>query len=458
MPEFRRGAAAPAPPTPPALAQEPPSTLSTNDLHYLADLQARTFDYFCRYAHPDTGLVADKTSEGAPASIAATGLGLACLAVGVERGLITRAEAIARARRTLRFFHESEQSERPRATGYRGFYYHFLDMESGRRFRHCELSTIDTALLLVGALAAYVYFDGHDEAERDVRALASALYRRAEWDWAFDGGPAVRHAWKPETGFLKARWYGYNEAILLYLLALGAPSHPIPPRSYEAWTSTYRWRRVYGVEHLYAGPLFIHQLPHCWVDFRGLYDAYMRERGIDYFENSRRAVLVQRAYATRNPRGLKGYGPDAWGITASDGPGRYVRVVDGQRRRFYGYHARGAPWGPDDGTLSPWAVAAAVPFAPELVLRALRHFDATYPEITNAFGYVCSFNPTFPTEDPHGWRSHGHFGIDQGPVVLMIENYRSELVWKLMKRCPFLVAGLRRAGFSGGWLDANGQA
>ena len=432
----------------------------------LGDLQRRTFAYFLEYRDPATGLVRDNTHAGAPCSITAVGLGLACFAVAAEAGWLSRGEAAEAVAATLRFFHESPQSDAPDATGYRGFYYHFLDVETGRRARRCELSTLDTTFLLAGALAAARYFDGEGPVEAEIRALADALYRRCDWAWALAGGRAVSHGWKPERGFLRARWQGYNEALLLYALALGSPTHPVPEDSYAAWQETYRWKKAYGIEHLYAGPLFIHQLSHCWVDFRGLQDAYMRERSaalgtpVDYFENSRRATYVQRAYATRNPRGFRGYGPDAWGITASDGPGRCTRRVDGRERAFYGYRARGAPWGLDDGTLSPWAVAAALPFAPEIVLPALAHVNAAYPRATGRLGLKGSLNPTFPAgpdgegaDEARGWFSEVHFGLDQGPVVLMVENYQTGLLWRLMRSCPYLVSGLRRAGFRGGWLE-----
>jgi hypothetical protein len=182
----------------------------------------------------------------------------------------------------------------------------------------------------------------------------------------------------------------------------------------------------------------------------------MREKGIDYFENSRRATLIQQEYGVRNPGGFAGYGPDVWGITASDGPGPARREIGGRRRRFFGYHARGVPWGVDDGTLSPWAVAASLPFEPALVLRALAHLEVAYPETTNAYGVRASFNPTFPG-GPEGWVSPRYFGLDQGPVVLMIENHLSGMPWRLGRDCPHMVAGLRRAGFEGGWLEEGSR-
>ena len=428
----------------------------------LDHLQRAAFRFFVEQANPANGLIPDRTRAGAPSSIAAVGLGLACYGVGAERGYLTRADAAERVRTTLRFFWESEQSEASDATGHRGFYYHFLDMETGRRAVKSELSTIDSAFLLAGALAAARYFDGDDPAEQEVRTLADALYRRADWAWATDGGLGVTHGWKPEAGFLKARWQGYNEALLLYALALGSPSHPIGRAHYDYWLGTYRWKKLYGHEHVYAGPLFIHQLSHVWVDFRGIRDAYMRDKSaelgapIDYFENSRRATYVQQRYAIRNPKGRVGYGEFAWGITASDGPGPAVRTVGGEEVRFYGYRARGVPWGPDDGTLAPWAVAASLPFAPEIVLPPLHHFDRALPEVTSRFGYRCALNPTFPDGrgGSHGWVSDDYYGIDEGPVVLMIENYRTGSLWRRMRACPPLADGLRRCGFTGGWLDA----
>ena len=249
--------------------------------------------------------------------------------------------------------------------------------------------------------------------------------------------------------FAKARWEGYSEAILLYALGLGSPTHALPASSYKAWTRNYRWRKLYGQAFLYAGPLFIHQLSHAWIDFRGIQDDYMRERGIDYFENSRRATLAQQQYAIRNPKRFKGYGEYCWGITASDGPGPATRRIDGVERRFYDYKARGIPFGPDDGTIAPWAAVASLPFAPEIVLPTIRWIHETYPEMRDKYGLLCSLNPTFadPSSSGEGWRSQGYYGIEQGPIVLMIENHRSGFLWNLMKRCPYLVNGLARAGF-----------
>jgi hypothetical protein len=416
-------------------------------------LQWTTLEYYIREVNFRNGLIADKTQPGSPCSIAAVGMALAAYPVIVERGHLPRELMAERALRKLRFFHDSPQGPQRDATGHEGFYYHFLDMETGRRVWDCELSTVDSAFLLAGALAVATYFDRDTEFEQEVRTVADALYRRADWRWALDGGATLTHGWRPETGFLPYRWEGYDEALLLYALALGSPTYPLPPESYAAWASTYEWKRVYDHEYLYSGPLFTHQLSHLWVDFRGLQDDFLRDHGIDYFENSRRATLVHQEYAIRNPLEFEGYGEHCWGITASDGPGWVKRKVKGVERQFYDYIARGAPYGPDDGTIAPWAVVASLPFAPEVVLPTVVNFARMDLGMLEPYGFKATFNQTFPVEgSDRGWVSPWHFGIDQGPIILMIENYRTGLLWEVMRRCPYLAAGLRRAGFRGGWL------
>ena len=418
----------------------------------LETLQRLTFDYFLKETNPENGLVPDSTREGSPCSITPTGFALATYPVGVERGFLTRSDAIKRTLTTLRFFFNSRQGPQPDATGYKGFYYHFLDMKTGRRTWDCELSTIDSTFLIAGALTAAEYFNRETKDEREIRTLADAIYRRADWQWAQNGKDTVTHGWKPESGFIKYRWQGYNEALLLYVLALASPTHPLPAKSYRAWTRSYKWKKLYGQEFLYAGPLFIHQLSHMWIDFRGIQDDYMRGKEIDYFENSRRATYIQQQYAIRNPRRFRGYGEYIWGLTASDGPGPASKKIKGKLRRFYDYNARGVPNGPDDGTLAPWAVVASLPFAPEIVLPSIQYFDETFPEMTSKYGFKCSFNPTFSTASSKEWISKGYYGLDQGPIVLMIENYRSGFLWRLMRQCPYIIKGLQRAGFAGGWL------
>src|SRR5882762_7366635 len=254
-----------------------PRVLRVDD-EWLHALQKATFTYFWRETNPEKGLIPDNTLAATPASIAGVGLALATYAVGVDRGFVTRAQALERTLLTLRFFWNSAQGTDVDATGYRGFYYHFLDVRTGRRAWRCELSTIDTTILLAGALTAGAYFDQDTAAEREVRRLAEQLYRRVDWHWAQNGGVTVTHGWTPERGFLPYRWEGYNEGLLLYVLGLGSPAHALPKESYLGWTSTYRWKTLYGHEFLYGGSLFMHQLAHVWTDFREIKDATCARR------------------------------------------------------------------------------------------------------------------------------------------------------------------------------------
>lgn len=434
--------------------QAPDFASARDNDQMLVELQRDTFGYFLHETNSENGLVIDKNKSGWPASIAAVGLALTAYPVGVERGFLKRADAVKRILSALRFFGESEQSKETNATGYKGFYYHFLDMKTGRRAWQCELSTIDSALLFAGMLATAAYFDRDTGAERELRDLAHKLYARADWRWAQNGADTVTMGWKPESGFLPYRWQGYDEALILYILGLGAPDHSLGDSSYTAWADSYKWKKIYGHEFLYAGPLFNHQLSHVWIDFRGIQDDYMRKRGIDYFENSRRASHIQQQYAIRNPLGFKSYDDLCWGITASDGPGFTTRKLDGVTRRFYDYIARGVPFGPDDGTLAPWAVVASLPFAPEIVLPAIQFFiNHLRLKEAHPYGFKATFNPTFSVSGKkYGWVSPWHYGLNQGPIVTMIENYRTEMIWELLRSSTFIRAGLKQAGFTGGWL------
>lgn len=431
-------------------SEQPPESLSDEAL--LERLQRDAFEYFLQVYNPRNGLVADTSHKGSPCSIAVIGFALSAYPVGVERGWMERVEAVERTLVTLRFLMGSDQSGSAQATGYRGFYFHFLDMENGTRVWHSEVSLIDTALLIAGVLTAATYFDVDTSDEIELRQLADALYRRVDWRWAQREAGAVTHGWKPECGFLDYGWEGYSEAILLYVLGLGSPTHPLTDESFTAWTVTYQWENLYGHEFLYAGPLFIHQFSHAWIDFRGIRDAFMREKSCDYFENSRRATYVQREYAIRNPRSFADYGADCWGLSAGDGPHSTPRHIAGRQQSFYGYAARGVPYGPDDGTLCASSTLSSLVFAPELVLPALRALCSRTEGNDTTFIHASGFNPTLTELGPNGWVSTGEFGLDQGMIVLMIENYRSGLLWRLGRANPIMHAGLRRAGFKGGWL------
>jgi hypothetical protein len=415
-------------------------------------LQRAAFGYFLQAVNPANGLIADTSRENSPVSIGVVGFALSAYPVAVERGWMARADAVERSLATLRFFHESDQSGSPEATGFKGFYYHFLDMHTGARVWRSELSMMDSALLIAGALTAGRYFNANSADEVELRELVEVLYRRMDWRWAQDGGATINHGWKPESGFLHYGWDGYNEAIVLHALALGSPTHPIEGDCYQAWTVTYQWEHLYGYDFLYAGPLFVHQFSHAWIDFRGIQDRFMREKRCDYFENSRRATEVQREYARRNPHGFAGYDENCWGLTACDGPSHQLPELANERRPLFGYAARGVPYGPDDGTLAGWAPLASLPFAPEVALCAAGNMLERYPEMLSAQRYASSFNPTLARADGGAWVSAGHFGLDQGIVVMMIENHRTQLIWRLMRDCPYVGTGLRRAGFRGGWL------
>ncbi len=427
------------------------------DKEMLEKLQRETFDFFLHEADPDTGLIADKTQPGFPSSIAVTGMALTAYIVGVENKFLTRKDAVARVLKILRFFYNSQQGRETNATGYRGFYYHFLKMNTGEREWNCELSTIDTALFITGALSAAVYFKKDDAEEIELRYLADKLYRRIDWQWALNKGITITHGWKPESGFLPYRWENdYSEAHIMYVLALGSPTFPIKQIGYTKWTDTFKLTKAYAMEYLYAGPLFIHQFSHMWIDFRCIHDAFNNKSGLDYFQNSKIATHVHQEYAIANTHQFQHYGKYCWGLTASDGPGIAVLKLNGRKRKFYDYIARGAPYGPDDGTVSPWAVVASLPFAPEIVLDTIRHaIEKLNLKPNKLYGFDASFNPTFPekTSNQHGWISPWRFGLNQGPIVIMIENYHTEMIWNLMKQCSYIISGLKTAGFSGGWLD-----
>jgi hypothetical protein len=420
-------------------------------LDMFKDLQCETYDYFRHERNPENGLVPDKTEPGAPCSTAVVGLSLTASLVAMERGYETRDTVIQKTLTTLRFFFKSQQSAAKDATGFKGFYYHFLDMKTGKCTWDSELSTIDTALLMAGILSVGQYFQGVSTEEREIRDLAKALYERVDWKWATNGKNTLSHGWTPEQGFLPYRWdQGYSEALILYVLALGSPTFPIEKKGYDEWLTTFEWKKVYDIEYLYAGPLFIHQLSHLWIDFRGIHDEFNQKVGIDYFENSRRATYVQQKYAIENPYHFRRYGELCWGFTASDGPGPAVCDINHHDVIFYNYTARGAPFGPDDGTVSPWAAATSLPFAPEIVIPTVEHvIEKMRMKNPQKYGFEASFNLTFPKKnhDDHPWVSPYRFGLNQGPVILMIENHETEMIWKLMKEVEGIQQGLKAAGY-----------
>lgn len=437
------------------------------------ELQRRTFDWFVHVTDRETGLTPDRWPTESFCSVAAVGFALACWPVGVERGWMTRAEARERTLITLRYFAALPQGpEASGVSGYKGFFYHFLEMETGRRYARCELSTVDTALLLGGMLFAAQFFDGRHAEEVEIRQIAQTLYERVEWDWAVVRPNRISMGWHPETGHIPHDWWVYNEGMLVLLLAIGSPTHPVSSGVWDEWVHAYEqsWTDRWGDWHLQFAPIFGHQYSHMFIDFRGIRDAWMRgqsmmtEQSLDYFENSRRAVHAQRKYAVDNPGGWDGYSADVWGLTACDGPGDFKQVIDAREREFFSYSARG-PGDRDDGTIAPTAAMASYPFAPTEVTAALKAMKTRYGAgIYTEWGFLDSFNPTLTEREGRlqhgrivpglGWVNGDYLGIDQGPIVVMIENGRSELVWRHMHREPNLKRGLQRAGFTGGWLDA----
>ena len=454
---------------PPEIGKRP----SGRDLPPLFDdLEQRTFRFFWETVNRSNGLVPDRWPSPSFCSIAAVGFGLSAYPIGVERGWCSRTEARDLTLTTLRFFWSAPQGDsRSGVTGHKGFFYHFIDMESGHRYRNVELSSVDTTILLMGMLFAAQYFDRDDAPEREIRKLAGDIYARADWNFfRSDGREPVSMGWHPETGLIPASWEGYNEGMFVYVLGLGAPLHPLPDGSWEAWTRRYPefWRGEGDTRHLAFAPLFGHQYSHVWIDFRGIRDASMREAGLDYFENSRRATYSNRAYCTSNPMGWDGYSRDIWGLTACDGPGSFKLDHKGRPRKFFGYAARGPLGQPDerdDGTIAPTAALASLPFAPEIVIPCAEAIHRRYgSRLYSKYGFLDSFNPSFKYQglkiergsaDPaEGWVNSDYLGIDQGPILAMAANYRDDFIWKHMRKAPAVRLGLQRAGFTGGWLDA----
>ena len=412
-----------------------PQSFKSDD-DFLEYLQATAFDFFWFEANPANGLIRDRTQPTSPVSIAAVGFGLSAICIGVDHGWITRGEAADRVLRTLQTFHSAPQGpEKTGAIGHKGWFYHFLDFDDATRFRNSELSSIDTALLLAGILDARQFFSRDTDRERTIRLLADKIFDRIDWKWMLNGGDTLTMGWHPESGFISARWTGYNEASILYLLGLGAKqSNALEPKHWEAWTKTYQWRTSYGFSFIHFPPLFGHQYSACWIDGRDIADDFTARKGITYFENSRRATLAQREYCIANPQNFPGYGPEIWGLTACDGPGS---------NGIHGYIARGAPPAEnDDGTIAPTAAGGSLPFAPRECIAALRAmYDRYREQIWCGYGFRDAFNLK------ENWWDEDVLGIDQGAILLMAENLRTGRVWKRMRGNEVLQRGLKRAGF-----------
>lgn len=404
-----------------------------NDDEFLEYVQQTSFDYFWYTANPTNGMVPDRSTVASPCSIAAVGFGLTAIGIGIDHGWITREQGRTRVLATLKTFTETPQgTNRSGTIGYNGWFYHFLDMKTATRytqFSNVEVSSVDTAWLLAGALYAKQFFDGADADETAIRTLADTLYQQANWTWMARNTNVFSMGWLPNSGFISSKWIGYNEAMALVIMGLGAETNAIPDSAWNRWTSGYTWKTYYGQSYIPFAPLFGHQYSHCWIDFRHISDSYLNTKGITYFENSRRATLAQRAYCIANSGAKSGYGTNGWGLTACDGP--------------TGYKARGAPPAQDDdGTIAPTAAGGSMPFTPEYSLPALRSFYDKYrTNIWTGFGFRDAFNLGVKYWD------QDTIGIDQGPIVIMIENHRTQKVWQLFMKNPEIQRGLQRAGF-----------
>lgn len=398
----------------------------------LDTIQHTAFKFFWEQANPSNGLIKDRGPGNSPCSIASVGFGLSAICIGVDHGWVSREAARDRVLTTLNTFWTYPQGTGPSGyIGAFGLFYHFLDMDTGVRTWDSELSTIDTGLLLAGIIDARQFFDGTDSVETRIRALADSIYRRMNWNLMRNFNPGIMLGWMPGTGFAGyGQWIGYNEATIMYILAMGSPTYPVDYLGWQTWTQGYDPGSYYGFSYIIFPPLFGHQYSHCWIDFRNINEPYMANHGLNYFENSRRATLAQRAYSIANPLNHAGYSDSLWGITASDTP--------------TGYRARGAPPAQnDDGTITPTAPISSIPFAPDECIRVARTMWEHYrPQLWTEYGFRDAFNLNVNWWDP--WI----IGIDQGPMIIMIENYRTGRVWQRFMSNPNVQLGLQRAGFT----------
>ncbi len=422
------------------------------------ELHQRTFNFFWELADSVNYQIPDRYPTLTFSSIAATGFGLSAYIVGSEKSYITREEAAERTLNTLRVLWRLPQGpEETNVSGYKGFFYHFLTLDKATRFKKVELSSIDTGLLMAGILSSMSYFDRENEIEKAIRETADNLFRRVDWNWMMNDVNSMWMGYHPEKGFIPAEWKGYNEAMILLIMAMGSPTYPIDSTAWDTWCSTYTWNEFYGEENIQFDPLFGHQYSHVWIDFKGIQDDYMKARGIDYFENSRRATLSNRNYCIANPIGAIGYGEWCWGLTACDGPANKKVTIGEKKWKFFEYRARGACSIQivDDGTIAPTAAGGSYPFAPDLCEETLKNMWVTYyDDLIGDYGFKDAFNLTYVTKNtPEGWYDKDYLGIDQGPILLMIENHQTGLLWSVMKKNPYILAGLKKAGFEGGWLD-----
>ncbi|AOF93738.1 glucoamylase family protein (plasmid) [Sinorhizobium sp. RAC02] len=396
-------------------------------------VQKQTFRYFWEGAHPTSGLARDRQkTTGDPANdlvaIGGSGFGIMAIVVGVARGWVSRCDAVNRLDRMLSCL---EQTPR-----YHGMFPHFIDGRTGKTIPFSRKDdggdVVESALLFQGLLCARQYFDDGTTLERDLRRRIDRLWREAEWGWyRRDGGNHLYWHWSPRHGWaMNRRIIGWNEGLLAFVLAAGAPDYPIDADVYHDGFASgpgFRNGRSYhGVElplgMNYGGPLFISHYSFCGLDPRGLSD-----RHADYWQQNRRHTLVNYEHCLRNPFGHAGYGPDCWGLTSSHGPRGYVAHAPDK----------------DIGVITPSAALSSFPYTPEESLRALRSF-LTKPRhrIWGRFGFVDAFC------ESRNWYARTYLAINQGPIVIMMENFRTGLLWDVFMKSPEIRTGLSRLGFN----------
>jgi hypothetical protein len=410
-------------------------TLPAEDDAFLEDLSKRAFMFFWEQADPVTGIIRDRAGADGSASangsardigsIAAIGFGLSGTCIAAERGWVPRRQVMDRARRTLQFFAERQAHEH-------GWFYHFIDLHSGARAWNSELSSIDTALLLAGVLTVRRCFS----ADADIVRYADTIYRRVDFQWMLDGHPTLlAMGWKPESGFFKSRWDHYCELMILYLLGIGSPTHPISADSWTAWTRPVMTFQEYTYISA-ADPLFVHQYSHAWVDFRGRRET--RPTQTDWFDNSVIATRAHKAFVLSLSKEFPGYADNVWGITSSDSRKGYVA---------WG----GPPRHPQiDGSVVPAAAGGSLMFAPEIALPALRQMHRQFGErIYKRYGFSDAFHPA------SGWVNPDVIGIDLGITLLSAENLRTGRVWRWFMQNPEMPRALDRAGVRLTRVDAR---
>jgi hypothetical protein len=423
-----------------------------------AELKKRTFNYFWELADKNNYQIPDRYPTLTFSSIAATGFGLSVYLTGIENGYISRDDAANRVLSTLQTLWNLPQGpEAEGVSGHKGLFYHFLNTDDAKRYKQVELSSIDTGLLMAGVLSVMSYFNAENETEQQIRDIADRLYRRVDWTWMLNDSNRLSMGWHPEKGFITSDWRGYNEAMILLIMAIASPTYPIPADCWQTWCQTYDADSFYGERFVQFDPLFGHQYSHIWIDFRDIRDAYMENFGSDYFINSQKASLANRAYCIDNPGKYTGYSADIWGLTACDGPANKKLNINGTDRIFFDYRARGASslQVVDDGTIAPTAAGGSFPFTPEESEHTLQYmWNNYYDKLIGEYGFKDAFNLTYRDEkNPEGWFDIDYLGIDQGPILLQIQNYETELIWNIMKNNPYIISGLKKAGFKGGWLD-----